>query len=444
MSFDSLNYTTPDTGSPVAVDTGSNGAKIQIVKLGSPTATEEALASAVDPIPVRLSDGSAYIATMPVSIAATITISGSVTANAGTNLNTSALALESGGNLATAATLLGTIDADTSTLATTDFALESGGNLAAIAAVDFMTGTDFSNVLGSSSLIIATQADNLVNTQDTIATSALLYAFDGSTWDRMLGDSINGLLVNLGGNNDVTVSSGSVTANAGTNLNTSTLALETGGNLQSAATSLTTVSAWDSSGRAAVSPISGQAGVQGGSGAVSATTQRVVLATDVALPAGTNAIGKLSANSGVDIGDVDVTSLPALAAGTNLIGRASASGETSTIYDGTTALTPKFAAIAAATSGNNTLVSAVVGKKIRVLSMTLVAGAAGNIYFTSNAGGTVIFGGSTNTINLAANGGFVLPYSPIGWLENSSANQDLVMNASSTGPFSGGLVYVEV
>lgn len=31
-----------------------------------------------------------------------------------------------------------------------------------------------------------------------------------------------------------------------------------------------------------------------------------------ALPAGTNAIGKLSANSGVDIGDVDVTSLPSV------------------------------------------------------------------------------------------------------------------------------------
>lgn len=39
------------------------------------------------------------------------------------------------------------------------------------------------------------------------------------------------------------------------------------------------------------------------------------------LPAGTNAIGKLSANSGVDIGDVDVTSLPALPAGTNAIGK---------------------------------------------------------------------------------------------------------------------------
>lgn len=38
---------------------------------------------------------------------------------------------------------------------------------------------------------------------------------------------------------------------------------------------------------------------------------------DAALPAGTNAIGKLSANSGVDIGDVDVTSI---AAGTNRLG----------------------------------------------------------------------------------------------------------------------------
>ena len=38
------------------------------------------------------------------------------------------------------------------------------------------------------------------------------------------------------------------------------------------------------------------------------------------LPAGSNAIGKLAANSGVDIGDVDVTSLPSIPAGTNSIG----------------------------------------------------------------------------------------------------------------------------
>lgn len=77
-----------------------------------------------------------------------------------------------------------------------------------------------------------------------------------------------------------------------------------------------------------------------GEGVVGATVQRVTIATDDdgvahlatiagavstemqvdvvgALPAGTNAIGKLAANSGVDIGDVDVTSI---AAGANLIG----------------------------------------------------------------------------------------------------------------------------
>lgn len=78
--------------------------------------------------------------------------------------------------------------------------------------------------------------------------------------------------------------------------------------LAAAADSLSVLDDWDETDRAKVNPIAGQAGVQGNTGTVSANTQRVVLATDVALPAGTNAIGKLAANSGVDIGDVDVTS----------------------------------------------------------------------------------------------------------------------------------------
>lgn len=93
--------------------------------------------------------------------------------------------------------------------------------------------------------------------------------------------------------------SGTVTANAGTNLNTSALALESGGNLAAAAASLAVMDDWDESDRAKVNPIVGQTGVQGASGTVSANTQRVVLATDVALPAGTN-----------NIGDVDIASLP--------------------------------------------------------------------------------------------------------------------------------------
>lgn len=40
------------------------------------------------------------------------------------------------------------------------------------------------------------------------------YLFNGTTWDRAKGDATNGLLVNLGSNNDVTVT-GTVTANQG-------------------------------------------------------------------------------------------------------------------------------------------------------------------------------------------------------------------------------------
>lgn len=55
---------------------------------------------------------------------------------------------------------------------------------------------------------------------------------------------------------------------------------------------------------------------------VTANANEVVVKS--ALPAGTNAIGKLAANSGVDIGDVDVLSLPSLPAGTNAIGKLAA------------------------------------------------------------------------------------------------------------------------
>ena len=147
-----------------------------------------------------------------------------------------------------------------------------------------------------------------------------------------------------------------------------------------------------------------------------------------ALAAGTN-----------NIGDVDVLTLPAITAGTNLIGRVSSSDETSTLYDGTTALTPKFAIIDAATSGDNTLVAAVVGKKIRVLACFLVAAGAVTARFESGAGGTA----KTGQMNLAANGGFVLPYNPVGWFETAS-NTLLNLELSGAVSVDGSLVYIEV
>jgi hypothetical protein len=76
-------------------------------------------------------------------------------------------------------------------------------------------------------------------------------------------------------------------------------------------TSVQIMDDWDETDRAKVNVIVGQAGIAAGTGVDGVTVPRVSLATDVPLPAGTNGIGKLTANSGVDIGDVDVTSISA-------------------------------------------------------------------------------------------------------------------------------------
>src|SRR3990167_1596667 len=105
--------------------------------------------------------------------------------------------------------------------------------------------------------------------------------FNGTNYDRLRGSATDGLTVNLGTNNDVTVTSGTVDLGATDNAVLDAIEADT-----------TTLA-----------------------GAVAGTEMQVDVVA--ALPAGTNAIGKLAANSGVDIGDVDVTSI---ASGTNSIG----------------------------------------------------------------------------------------------------------------------------
>ena len=77
----------------------------------------------------------------------------------------------------------------------------------------------------------------------------------------------------------------------------------------------------------------------------------------------------------------------------------------------------QYKIIDAATSGNNTLVAAVTGKKIRVLSLYLVASGAVTARFESAAGGTALSG----QMQLAANGVLSLPYNPAGWFETAAA-----------------------
>lgn len=228
--------------------------------------------------------------------------------------------------------------------------------------------------------IAAALADNTSN-PTTLSQGAMGMVFDGSTWDRMRGDSTNGVLVNLGSNNDVSVT-GTVTVSA-TQLDIDSLTKDDDSVLVYANTAkdgsgTDYVPLIDSDGHLQVDILSGGGGgtqyavdaAAGGTdtGTLSLSVRDDALATltpadgdyvqtrtnnrgalwikpdgDVSiddggnsitvdnsgittiagavsgsemqvdvvasLPAGTNAIGKLAANSGVDIGDVDVTSV---------------------------------------------------------------------------------------------------------------------------------------
>lgn len=111
----------------------------------------------------------------------------------------------------------------------------------------------------------------------------------------------------------------------------------------------------------------------------------------------------------------------------------------SVLYDGTTQLTPKFAKIAASSSGDNTLVNAVGGKKIRVLAAYLVANGTVNAKFQSGASGTDL----TGLAYCVTNSGVVLPFNPIGWFETAVATL-LNLNLSGAVAVGGALTYVEV
>jgi hypothetical protein len=267
--------------------------------------------------------------------------------------------------------------------------------------------------------------------------------------------------------------SGTVTANAGTNLNTSSLALESGGNLAAQTTALQLLDnivlaedAASATGDPGVNLLAvrkatpaNTSGTDGDYESLQVSAGRLWASAtiDAAIPAGTNNIGDVDLASAIpagtnNIGDVDVLTLPAIpagnnnigdvdvasiAAGTNVIGRVAGMEATGTIYNGTTATTPAYAAIDAATSGDNTLVAAAgASNKIRVYALFLVAAGTVTARFESGAGGTALSG----QMNLIANTGFVLPYNPLGWFE-TAANTLLNLELSAAVSVDGSLTY---
>jgi len=164
------------------------------------------------------------------------------------------------------------------------------------------------------------------------------------------------------------------------------------------------------------------------------------------LPAGTAAIGKLAANSGVDIGDVDVTSI---SAGTNTIGGVISQASTSAAYDGTTACTIKRLSGIATASGANTIIAAVTDKKIRVLALSLLATSATAVVLYLYNADYMLLGDGTNKITLDMDGvggpaGLVMPFNQGGWFQTDTVNEALAINLGAATPVIWAVTYVEV
>lgn len=112
------------------------------------------------------------------------------------------------------------------------------------------------------------------------------------------------------------------------------------------------------------------------------------------------------------------------------------SAESSTIYVGTTAATPKFATISTSSSGATEIVAAVTDKKIRVIAAALMANGTVNVKWQSAATD------KTGLAYLVVNTGYVLPFNPVGWFQ-TAVSEALNINLSGAQAVGGQLVYIE-
>lgn len=314
-----------------------------------------------------------------------------------------ALALESGGNLASAA---GGIGAANDAMAT------QGGTGSLSAKLRLVTSqlNDLSGfVNGVESLLggLAVESGgNLAAAAGGIGAASDAAATQGSTGTisaklRLLTSQINTLLGHTDGLE--TLLSG--------------VALETGGNLAAAAGGIGTAS--------------DAAATQGAAGSISAKLRTVT--------------SQLNTISGY-LDGVETLLAAATPAGTNLIGLVAAGADASNRYNGSTAITPKFANIDVASSGDNQIVAAVTGKTLRVISVFLAAAGAVDVKFND---GTANLLGGTRVVKLdntgaVGNGGFCLQENRTGWFQTAGTNRPINLNLSGAVGVAGVMTYVEV
>lgn len=100
---------------------------------------------------------------------------------------------------------------------------------------------------------------------------------------------------------------------------------------------------------------------------------------------------------------------------------------------------PKFAALTASNSGVTTLIPAVAGKKLFIISMSMISNGTVNVKFQSHILPTDL----TGLYYLVANTGFVLPFNPNGWFQ-TIAGEAFDINLSAAIAVGGSITYIEV
>lgn len=242
----------------------------------------------------------------------------------------------------------------------------------------------------------------------------------------------DGLLVNLGTNNDVVVSDGGSAISVDDNGGSLTVdgSVSIGAALPAGTNNIGDVDVLTEPATAADNAAGLPSVVKVVAGYDGANVQ--AMSVDASGNVQVDVVGSLPAGT-ANIGDVDVASI---AAGTNKIGVVGRDIVTPT--DGGTALTVSFAEVDAASSGDNSIVAAQgAGNAIRVISYTLVASGGANTCEWRN-GTTPVSGGMA----FAANGG---AHATCEWgLFQTSDNAALNLNLSAATSVDGHITYVVV
>ena len=297
-------------GTGITPPTGATGIRGWLSGIYNKLTGTMAVSAASLPLPAGAATA-AGVATVNTTLGTPMqTSGGSVTANAGTNLNTSALALEAGGNLAAIKTNTAITAAGTSATSGSGVQGMTGGVPMAVsgtfwpttqpisaaslplptgAAQDGTDGTGITPPTGATGIrgwlsgIYSKVSGSIAVTgtfwQTTQPVSAASLPLPSGAATSALQTTINTTL-----GSPMQASGGSVTANAGTNLNTSTLAKESGGNLATVAT------AQGVSGTGITEPTGGS-GLLGWLSGIYSTLLTILTGVTSSIPAGDALIG---------------------------------------------------------------------------------------------------------------------------------------------------------